>query len=302
MVTESHQGRLVERIASGHAIVVLCAPPGFGKSGLAREAARRLSVSGAGSVREYGELEHSADPRAVANTLLSDQQQIVVIEDVHLADLRFLSLALERSNFDGGNQRVFVVLHQSSDLALARMSSRRSMDYIDANALRLRPQEIADALKSISNTRTRARVRNLSGDWPIALELLCSWAAGSQDYDESWSDLDIVRESRLGEFIDQEILPLFSPNEASALVHASLLDAPDLGILTGIVGHEDDGRVLADLAFRFKGLVDRRGDRIHLQSALRVWLRASERHVLAFFNLPCARLIDASCIKRNMRL
>ena len=273
MVTDSHQGRLIERIASGHAIVVLCAPPGFGKSGLARDVARRLLASGAWAFREFGELEHSADSRAAANSLLSDQQQIVVVEDVHLADLKFLGLALERSIFDGGNQRVFVVLHQSSDLALARMSSRRSIDYIDANALRLRPQDIADALKSISNSRTRSRVRDLVGDWPIALELLCSWAAGSQDYDESWSDLDIVRESRLGEFIDQEILSLFSTDEVSALVHASLLDAPDLGILTGIVGHENDGRILADLAFRFKGLVDRRGDRIYLQSALRVWLR-----------------------------
>lgn len=273
METERHHGKMIDRIVSGRSIMILCAPPGFGKSGLARGAARRISTSAGLPLCEYGQLEHSTNPRAVADALLSQPKQVAIIEDVHLADRKLLGLALERINFDIASQRAIVTMHQPSDFPMARISTRRSIDILDANALRLRQQETAEALKSISHSNTRARIRDLVGDWPIALELLSAWAAGSQDYCETWSDLDIVRESHLGEFIEQEVLTLFSPDELSALVHASLLDAPDLDILAAVTGRTNDGRIMADLAFRFKGLVDRQGDRIVLQNALRVWLR-----------------------------
>src|SRR3546814_12563361 len=87
------------------------------------------------------------------------------------------------------------------------------------------------------------------------------------------SDLDIVRVSRLGDFIGQDVLPLLTPGERTALVHASMLDTADTDILSGIAGPRDDGRIIAELAFRLRGLVDRHDGQFMLQRALRIWLR-----------------------------
>lgn len=273
MLTDGHQSKMVERIVAGRSIVALCAPPGFGKSRLAREAAKRISARSGLAICEFGQIEHRADPRALADRLLGAPKQITIMDGLHLTDRDFLGLALERIGFDNSNSRIILTISQPSDFPLARIATRCSIDILDANALRQRPQETADALKSIPRAKFRSRIRELAGDWPVAIELLCAWAAGSQDSCESWSDLDIIRESRLGEFIGQEVLTLFSADELSALVHASLLDVPDLDIIASVTGYQDDGRILADLAFRFKGLVDRRENRIILQNALRIWLR-----------------------------
>ena len=273
MATDGHQGKMVDRIVAGRSIVVLCAPPGFGKSQLARAAARRISAGSGLAVTEFGQIEHHADPRAAANALLAEPERVTILEDVHLTDRSFLGLALERISFGRSGARVIMTISQPGDFPLARLATRCPIDILDASALRQRAQETAQLLKSIPRAKIRARIRALVGDWPIAMELLCAWAARSPDGCSSWSDLDIVRESRLGEFIDQEVLTLLSAEERSALVHASLLDLPDIDFLASISGHRSDGRILADLAFRWKGLVDRRENSIILQNALRIWLR-----------------------------
>ncbi len=79
METERHQSKMIDRIVSGRSIVVLCAPPGFGKSGLACGAARRISTSAGLPLCEYGQLEHSTDPRAVADALLSQPKQVAIL-------------------------------------------------------------------------------------------------------------------------------------------------------------------------------------------------------------------------------
>lgn len=273
MSMDGYQIRIVDRIVTGRSIVVLCAPPGFGKSGLAREAARRISAISGLAPNEFGQIEHRADARAAGQALLVASKQATIIEDMHLTDRDFLGLALERISSHSSSSRIIMTISQPGDFPLARLATRCSIDILDANALRQRPQTTANILKSIPRAKNRSRIRELVGDWPIAIELLSAWAAQSQDGCDSWSDLDIVRESRLGEFIDQEVLTLLSADERSALVHASLLDVPDLDIIASVTRRRNDGRILADLAFRFKGLVDRRENRILLQSALRIWLR-----------------------------
>src|SRR3546814_9419515 len=58
-------------------------------------------------------------------------------------------------------------------------------------------------------------------------------------------------------FIVQDVLPLLTPGERTALVHASMLDTADTDILSGIAGQRDDGRIIAELAFRLRGQIGR---------------------------------------------
>ena len=107
---DAHQGKIVDRIVAGRSIVVLCAPPGFGKSHLAREAASRISTNSALSLCEFGEIEHRADPRAAADALLAQTKQVTIIEDAHLTDRNFMSLALERISFRNSGQRIIMTM------------------------------------------------------------------------------------------------------------------------------------------------------------------------------------------------
>ena len=308
-MANNHQNRLVERIASGHAIVVLCAPPGFGKMRLADEAARLISNNDGVAIARFGIVEHKADPRAAALALLSDCQRATVVEEAFAAEGRLLVQALKRVEMDRSGKRVILVLNQPSDLPMARILTRSSVDILDAGALRLRPQETNDAIKAAIRPSMRTRIRDLVGDWPIALELLCAWGSGAHSEYESWTDLDILRECRLGEFIEQEVLPLFTPSELTALVHASLLNTPDLSMLSAISRHKDDAKILTELAFKFKGLIDRRGDSIVLQVAFRIWLRdaveafdaATRKELLVAMADNCSqlgRLAEAAMLAR----
>src|SRR3546814_6461412 len=102
----------------------------------------------------YGLLEHSADPRAAANAVLTDTRQVIVIDDADTADGPWLALALERTNPSKSGQRVIVSMNQAGDFPLSRMDSRHVNDILDANALRLRPQEIAES-RQADRKRTR---------------------------------------------------------------------------------------------------------------------------------------------------
>ncbi|WP_235527143.1 LuxR C-terminal-related transcriptional regulator [Sphingopyxis sp. 113P3] len=272
-MAEGNHDRLVDRIVAGRGTVVLFAPPGFHKSRLAQAAAQKIAANSGYPIRLFGLLEHEANPRAAADAVLTDARQVIVIDDVDAADGRWLGLALERTSSSNSGQRVIVSMSQVGDFPLSRMDARQAIDVLDANALRLRPQEIAEVTQAMIPAKSRGRIRDLAGNWPIALDLLCAWSASTRGHCEGLSDLDIVRESRLGDFIAQDILPLLAPEELTALVHASMLETVDTDILSGIAGQRSDGQIIAEIAFRLRGLVDRHGGQFQLQRAMRIWLR-----------------------------
>src|SRR3546814_5594277 len=68
-------------------------------------------------------------------------------------------------------------MNQAGDFPLSRMDARHVIDILDANALRLRPQEIAEATQAMIPAKSRGRIRDLAGGWPVALDLLCAWSA-----------------------------------------------------------------------------------------------------------------------------
>src|SRR3546814_16730137 len=129
------------------------------------------------------------------------------------------------------------------------MDARHVIDILDANALRLRPQEIAEATQAMIPAKSRGRLRDLAGGWPVALDLLCAWSATTEGHCEGLSDMDIVRQSRLADFIVPDVLPLLTPGERTALLHTSMLAHDDTDILTGLLGQRDRRRTLTRLPF-----------------------------------------------------
>lgn len=273
MRCDESRNNLVERVMTGLPIFVLCAPPGFGKARLAREAANRLSNDLGLSVAEIGEVELDVNPTAAADAIKSAYQNVLLIEDVSAADRQELRVALERVSHVPAGQRIILLARQTAELELARLYADGKIDLLDARALRLGRQDITESLRAIPQVSLRTRIGRLAGHWPIAMDLMCAWAASANDYHESWSDLDIVRESRVAEFLQQEIRPLFSEDELSTLCRASLIEEIDLELLATTLEWRSDKRSLTDLAYRFKGLIDRRENQIVLQDAMRVWLR-----------------------------
>ncbi|MBN8499882.1 MAG: hypothetical protein J0M19_01875, partial [Sphingomonadales bacterium] len=220
-----------------------------------------------------GQAELAVNPTAVADAINSADQKVVLIEDASAADHYELRMALERVSHAPSGRRVILLVREAAELELARLYADGKIDLLDASALRLGRRDIAESLRSISQAGLRARIGRLAGHWPLAMDLMCAWAASTKDYHENWSDFDIVRESRVAEYLQQEIRPLFSNAEITALCRASLFDESDLDLLTTLVEWRGDKRFLADLAYRFKGLIDRHENKIILQDALRVWLR-----------------------------
>src|SRR3546814_11550137 len=95
---------------------------------------------------------------------------LIVIDDADAADGPWLALALERTNPSKSGQRVIVSMNQAGDFPLSRMDARHVIDILDANALRLRPQEIAEATQAMIPATSRARIRDLAGGCPVALD------------------------------------------------------------------------------------------------------------------------------------
>src|SRR3546814_16820327 len=119
-MAEGYHDRLVDRIVAGRSIVVLCAPPGFHKSRLAHAAAQKIAANGGHAVGLYGLLEHSADPRAAANAVLTDTRPVIVIDDADSAAGPWLALALEPPHPANSGQGCVAPNNQASDFPLSR--------------------------------------------------------------------------------------------------------------------------------------------------------------------------------------
>jgi LuxR family maltose regulon positive regulatory protein len=270
---EEQRHHLIDRILQGKPTVVICSPPGFHKTRLARAAGQGIASSTGLALRWVDALEQARHPDAAVEILLSGKPHVTVVDGSGAPNGATLVQALERLGSAENHQRVILILQQMRDLPLARLSLSNPPDVIDAHHLRLPPQQKERFIRQFLRPSVRRRIANLAGDWPIALDLLTQWASSTTSVPESWTNFDILRDCGLADFIMQEVLPLFTTEELAALSRASLLETPDLAFLASLDSERPDDRTLADVSFRLKGLVDRDGDRITVQRALRVYLR-----------------------------
>jgi LuxR family maltose regulon positive regulatory protein len=271
-MADTHPQRLVDRMLSGGRLVVLCAPPGFHKAQLARKAAQQFSENSGRVMHWLGALEHGRNPTAAIDLLLSDLPRVLVIEGSSPCDGVVLAQALERAVRHGPAHKIFLLIAQANEIPLARLTSVEPPDVLDAASLRVRKSDKDEALLGL-RPKVRNRIGQLAGDWPIALALLTRWASSTTTSIDSWSDLDILRESGLSDFIAQEVVNQFTPDEMVALSYACFLNESELGFLSGLNAPIRIDRILANLAFRLKGLLDRSENRISIQPALRAYLR-----------------------------
>ncbi len=270
---EEQRKQLIERIVLGKSVTVICSPPGFHKSRLAREASEHIAASTGMNLHWVDTVEHIRNPSAAAEILLSDAPQMAVIDGRGACDGAALVQALERISVKDSNKRAILLIEQMRALPLARLCVTNPPDILDASSLRLHPHFKNRFIKQNLRPSVRSRIHELSGDWPVALELMTRWASATTNFSQNWSDFDVLRECGLADFIAQDIIPKFSKEELNALTNASLIESPDLDFLASLGNQRRDDRLLADIAFHMKGLVDRDKDQIVLQNALRVYLR-----------------------------
>ncbi len=260
-----------ERLAQAKGIALICAPPGFGKTRLLWEAAVPVAKARGLDIRYWGEADHRADRRAADALRQAEPGCLLLIDDVAYADKDGLADALRLRGLDRACPDIWVAMDHPGQLALARLSAGGMLTEIDANSLRLDDSDLRARIGRIP-PKFRKRVGELSRDWPVACALLCRWAQQASVDVADWCEADMLLAAGLAAFIDQEVAPLLTSQERDALIHASI--AEGMEIAASPAQRDPSARAVLSAAHKLPGLVDRTGNRLHMQPALRAWLNA----------------------------
>ena len=270
-MTETTPSRLAARLAQTRGLVVICAPPGFGKMRLIEEA-RGLLANAVTSEMRLSESDFLRDPDspALAVSEASDAS-LVTIRQVPSCNFTVLERALRTRASRDDCPRIWVALDHPQQLAYARMLADGQADLIDSRALRPDELEFKQRLSRVP-VRFRRLVSELANGWLAAGHFLTRWAQQANPGDADWREEEIVEACGLAAFIKQEVLPLATVDEFQALMRASVVSSTDLGAWS------EDGatsrREIVSASRNLSGLVVRNGDKVWIQPAFRAWLRS----------------------------
>ena len=278
---------LAKRLAGATGIAVICAPPGFGKSTLVATAAALASRDPATTVAILEAARHRSTPQAAADAIVAARASaVVVVDGLRGADVDAISEALAARFPSPEQPRVWIAMHHRKDVALARLTAGGAVEFFDWRALRLTEAEVRARTDRVPQ-RFRKAVVELGGTWPAACALLCRWAQEAPMDEADWERPAVLEASGLGEYIEQEVAPLLSPEELDALVQASISDTIQLDVDKRGVTRSHQVQALLRASGRIAGLVDRQGDTLVIHPALRNWL------AVRFEELPREEQLDS---------
>ncbi|MAM36916.1 hypothetical protein D0Y83_08530 [Qipengyuania flava] len=257
---------LVADVRAAGPRVVLCAPPGFRKRRLLSELVR--STDNSQSAKIFDAIDHSRDPRLAANRIIDGDPSVIAIVDVDQMDSGYLSLAIERHSRDETDSQCYLSIDPSGSFPLSRLRAENLVTFIGQEQLALSESELRSGLSGIGRKVDRERIARLSGNWPVAFELLLNFFQGANVNELDIADADLLRASGMFEFIDQHLAPLISTKDWNSLTRASLLSDPSISSLQNA---ERDDRTLSSLAQRLAGLVNQKGRLFEIAPALRAY-------------------------------
>jgi LuxR family maltose regulon positive regulatory protein len=263
---------LPERVATTPGIVVLCAPPGFGKSGVLGDAEKRVREISPARIRRIDAAQNHSNPAAAAEAVLSaGQDELVIVDTLRGADPAALSNALAIRFSSTETPRLWIAIHRFKELSIARLTLNGSADIIDWRSFRLTDAETRARIERVP-ARFRKLVLELSGSWPAATSLLCRWAQQAAADAAEWDVATILAASGLDQYVEQEIAPLLSDVELDALVHASVAESIEIDPDKRGVARAAAAQAIASASVTIAGLVERHGTFLTLHPALRHWL------------------------------
>lgn len=265
---------LVAHASSVPALLVVCAPPGYGKVDLLDRAVEMAGSGGLGTVTRIDPVQGRMDPGAAARAVLeASGEDLVVIDDHRWSDGAALSEALNVRFSSRERPRVWIAVRHVKELALARLLAAGTAEVVDWRSLRLGKADIRRRAERIP-PRFRKVVASLGHTWPAAHSLLRRWAQRATPDQAEWDELAIVAASGLDSFIEQEVIPLLEPEELEALVQLSISGMIDLESREAGPRGAAATRAALRAVAKLEGLLERSGDRVVIHPALRLWLSA----------------------------
>ena len=278
---------LAERLLASSDIIVVCAPPGFGKSGLLRSAEDLARRDERSHLLRFDATSHRADPRAAADAILSaGKGDIVIVDSLRGADTNMLSEALNVRFPAHDAPRVWIAVHHLKQLTLARLTVDGTAQVVDWRNLRMLDAEVRSRTDRIP-PRFRKRVSELARNWPAACTLLCRWAEQASPEEADWETTAILAASGLDEYIEQEVVPVLTPEELDTLVHASIAEAIEVEPEKRGIARSHALQAITRTSVKIAGLIERQGNHLTLHPILRHWLAAQ------FESLPKGRQVES---------
>lgn len=265
---------LAERLLASSNVVIVCAPPGFGKSALLRSAEELAHREGRGRVQRFDATSHRADPRAAADALLgAGTGDIIIVDSLRGADAEMLSEALNIRFPAPDAPQVWIALHHLKQLTLARLTVDGTAQVVDWRNLRMLDAEVRSRTDRIP-PRFRKRVIDLARNWPAACTLLCRWAEQAFPEESDWETTAILAASGLDEYIEQEVVPVLTREELDTLIHASIAETIEVEPEKRGIARSHALQAITRTSVKIAGLIERQGNQLTLHPILRQWLAA----------------------------
>lgn len=278
---------LAERLLASSNVVIVCAPPGFGKSALLRSAEELAHREGRGRVQRFDVTSHRADPRAAADALLgAGTGDIIIVDSLRGADVGMLSEALNVRFPAPDAPQAWIALHHLKQLTLARLTVDGTAQIVDWRNLRMLDAEVRSRTDRIP-PRFRKRVIDLARNWPAACTLLCRWAEQALPEESDWETTAILAASGLDEYIEQEVVPVLTREELETLIHASIAETIEVEPEKRGIARSHALQAITRTSVKIAGLIERHGNQLSLHPILRQWLAAQ------FEALPQANQVES---------
>lgn len=238
-------------------LVVIVAPPGYGKSSLLHEWARRDKrrfVWLAAADPDADGFDPTATLEAVRVTMQSLQAEgspfVLVLDDAHLAPPGLLRQMVDEAMRATGEGCSFALASRTEPaLPLGRLRAKRMLVEIRVDDLAMTPGEASVLLRrsglELDFTSVQTLVRRTEG-WPAALYLA---ALSVREQAEVSSAVTQLRgdDHHLAEYFRDEILSRLSDDLVEFAVRTSVLDELSGPLCDAVLSQEGSGLVLTEL-------------------------------------------------------